>query len=88
MPSVKNFFAAAALVSMAQAKTHRVTATSNSKFDPDTVEAVKGDIVEFHFEKGNHSVTSGLYDFPCAPVDLGQGFFSGFIDTEDEKAVI
>jgi len=82
MPSIKSMLSGAVLASVASAKTIKVTAGDNS-FDPDTVEAAKGDIVEFHFDGGNHSVASGLYDFACTPSNLGSGFFSGFVEADD-----
>lgn len=82
MPSIKSLLAAAALASVARAETITVTASDKS-FDPDTIEASKGDIIEFHFDGGNHSVASGLYDYACTPSNLGTGFFSGFVEADD-----
>ena len=87
MPSLKSIITTAALATLATAKTVTVTAKSDNTFDPSTVEAESGDIVEFHFEPSNHSVVSGTYDYPCSPMQLGTGFFSGFIDTESGEAV-
>lgn len=85
MPSIKSVLATAALAAIARAETIQVTASGES-FDPDTIEAEEGDIIEFHFDGGNHSVASGLYDHACAPSNLGSGFFSGFVEA-DEGAV-
>lgn len=82
MPSFQAILTTAALLSLAQAETIRVTARDDS-FDPDTIEAEEGDIVEFRFDGGNHSVASGLYDFPCTPSNLGEGFFSGFVEADE-----
>lgn len=87
MPSLKSVLAAAALATVASAKTITVTAKSDNTFDPSTVEADTGDIIEFVFEPSNHSVVSGDYQTPCSPLPLGSGFFSGFIDTESGEAV-
>ena len=87
MPTFKNILATAALASLAHADVHTVTAREDNTFDPDTVKAAVGDTIEFRFERGNHSVTAGLYDFPCAPLEMQTSFFSGFIDTQDENAV-
>ncbi|KAI9167082.1 Extracellular serine-rich protein [Paramyrothecium foliicola] len=86
MPTLRSFFAAAALACLANAETIRVTATSDNKFDPDTVDAREGDVLEFHFEPRNHSVVAGDYRYPCSPLELGTGFYSGFISTDDDKA--
>lgn len=87
MIAIKSLLATAALASLAYAETHTITAREDNSFDPNDLKAAEGDVVEFHFERGNHSVVSGNYDFPCSPLDRGSGFFSGFIDTEDDMAV-
>lgn len=88
MPSVKSLLSAAALACLASAETIKITATSSNTFDPSSVTASHGDILEFHFEPKNHSVVSGLYAFPCTPMQLGTGFFSGFsFNTTDGEAV-
>ncbi|PNP38648.1 hypothetical protein TGAM01_v209777 [Trichoderma gamsii] len=87
MPSVKSLLSAAAVACLASAETIKITATSSNTFDPSTVTASHGDILEFHFEPKNHSVVSGLYAFPCTPMQLGTGFFSGFtFNTTDGEA--
>lgn len=87
MISIKALVAATAFASLACAETHTITAREDNTFDPDTLRAAQGDVVEFHFERGNHSVVAGNYDFPCSPMQLGDGFFSGFMDTDDDTAV-
>ncbi|RSL67734.1 hypothetical protein CEP54_003142 [Fusarium duplospermum] len=86
MPSFKTIFTSAALACLASAETIKVTATSDNKFEPDEVKAEKGDIIEFHFEPKNHSVVAGDYRYPCSPLDIGTGFFSGFVPTDDGTA--
>ena len=87
MPSLKTLLASAAMAYLATAKTIKITATSDNKFDPETVEAEKDDVIEFHFEPKNHSVVAGDYRYPCSPLDLGSGFFSGFLPTDSGSAV-
>lgn len=87
MPSLKSILATAAFASLAHAKTIRVTATDDNKFDPNDIKADKDDVVEFVFEPKNHSVVAGSYDFPCSPLQIGEGFWSGFIDSDDGEAV-
>jgi hypothetical protein len=77
----------ATLASLASTKTIKITATSDNTFDPDSIEADKDDVLEFHFEAKNHSVVAGDYQYPCSPLDLGSGFFSGFISTDSGTAV-
>ncbi|UKZ85303.1 uncharacterized protein TrAFT101_001170 [Trichoderma asperellum] len=87
MPSVKSLLSAAALACLASAETIKITATSSNTFEPSNITASHGDILEFHFEPKNHSVVSGLYAFPCTPMQLGTGFFSGFsFNTTDGEA--
>ncbi|KAF4459491.1 extracellular serine-rich [Fusarium albosuccineum] len=86
MPSFRTVFASAALASLASAKTIKITATSDNTFDPDEIEAEKGDVLEFHFEAQNHSVVAGDYRYPCSPMELGAGFFSGFVPTDSGSA--
>ncbi|KAF5020501.1 hypothetical protein F66182_7464 [Fusarium sp. NRRL 66182] len=86
MPSLKSMFVSAAVICLASAETIRITATSDNKFDPEEVEAEEGDVLEFYFEAKNHSVVAGDYRYPCSPLDLGSGFFSGFVPTDDGSA--
>ncbi|KAI6783410.1 uncharacterized protein J7T54_004437 [Emericellopsis cladophorae] len=87
MPRTQTFIAAAAmLLSVARADTITITAKADNTFEPNNVQADEGDMVEFRFARGNHSVVTGLYEFPCAPLDMGSGFFSGFVDTTDDEA--
>lgn len=87
MPSLKTLLASAAMAYLATAKTIKITATSDNKFDPEEVEAEKNDVLEFHFEPKNHSVVAGDYRYPCSPLDMGSGFFSGFLPTDSGSAV-
>jgi len=50
----------------------------NLTFTPNTVNATKGDILEFRFWAKNHSVVQGTWDEACKPINTG-GFFSGFV---------
>ncbi|RFU76553.1 hypothetical protein TARUN_5687 [Trichoderma arundinaceum] len=79
MPSFKSLFSAIAFACLVGADTIKITATSSNTFDPSTVKASDGDVLEFHFEAKNHTVVSGDYRYPCSPMELGTGFFSGFL---------
>jgi plastocyanin len=46
-------------------------------FEPTSVTASPGDVLEFHFQQFNHSVAMGDFSSPCMPATSG-GFFSGF----------
>lgn len=83
LPAVTAIFAVPAL-----ADTVKITA-SDDEFKPETVTAKKGDILEFHFGAGNHSVAMGDFDSingPCVPANEG-GFFSGYFDVESGESV-
>jgi plastocyanin len=47
-------------------------------FGPDTVTAVEGDILEFHFVSGTHQVVSADFAKPCEPVATA-GFASPMV---------
>ncbi|KJZ79268.1 hypothetical protein HIM_01419 [Hirsutella minnesotensis 3608] len=82
MPSLSTLLAAAAAVYVARGDTIRITAQDTNTFNPDTITAKPGDILEFHFQAKNHSVVSGTYESPCSPLQLGNGFYSGYIPAE------
>ena len=46
-------------------------------FDPDTVTANTGDLLQFHFFPKNHTVAQSSFSSPCTP-STG-GVFSGFM---------
>ena len=48
-------------------------------FVPDVIHADIGDIVEFSFLDGNHSVVRGDFASPCIPYQGINDFFSGFL---------
>ncbi|KID92372.1 extracellular serine-rich protein [Metarhizium guizhouense ARSEF 977] len=75
-----------ALVAVAQADTIKITAQNDNTFNPNSVTAKKGDVLEFHFQPKNHSVVAGDYKYPCSPLPIGSGFFSGYIDVESGEA--
>jgi plastocyanin len=45
-------------------------------FNPSTIKAAQGDMVQFQFNPLNHSVVQGSFEKPCQP--MSGGFFSGF----------
>lgn len=87
MPSLRTALASAAMVYLANAKTIKITATSDNFFNPESVTAEKDDVLEFHFQGKNHSVVAGDYQYPCSPMQLGTGFYSGFIAADGKEAV-
>jgi len=57
--------------------------TTGLKFDPQQVTAQKGDVVNFQFRGGNHTVTQSSFANPCAwqfnTATQQNGFNSGFV---------
>ncbi|KAM0431859.1 hypothetical protein ACHAPT_005111 [Fusarium lateritium] len=52
-------------------------------FEPSDLKAAVGDVVEFHFYKGSHSVAQSSFDKPCEPLN-STSFFSGDFDVTDK----
>jgi plastocyanin len=84
----KYTLAAAALASSVFAqkvKVHvvKVSATTNTlTFTPNNLTAAVGEMVQFQFGVGNHTVTQSTFDAPCVPVgDVSNvtGIYSGFM---------
>ncbi|TWU78840.1 hypothetical protein ED733_007484 [Metarhizium rileyi] len=86
--------ALATLLSSAQANVnvHRVAVGMNPdknetalKFFPEKITAQPGEMVQFQFWTGNHTVTQSSFDDPCAPVSRtnssAPGIFSSFQPT-------
>ncbi|CAN8103346.1 unnamed protein product [Discula destructiva] len=77
----------AALASVASAQTvHVVTVASSNNsliYTPNNVKAAVGDMVQFQFVAGNHTVTQSTFDQPCRPIDTVMtnvtGFHSGYM---------
>ena len=70
-------------------ETIKITAGENNKFDPESVTAKSGDILEFRFGPKNHSVAMGEFDSingPCVPANEG-GFFSGYFAVDSGESV-
>ncbi|KAI0181307.1 hypothetical protein GGR52DRAFT_583709 [Hypoxylon sp. FL1284] len=76
-----------ALLGLASAqKVHVVSVSSANKtlaFYPDNLKADVGDMVQFQFRSGNHSVVQSTFDKPCAPMNENSnmtGMFSGYMN--------
>ena len=84
----KNTLAAAALVSSVfaqEVKVHvvKVSGTTNTlAFSPSKLTAAVGEMVQFQFGVGNHTVTQSTFDAPCVPISSKTGvtgIHSGFM---------
>lgn len=82
-------FTTAALLTLVGAvsaqKVHVVSVGSTNgtlAFSPDSVKADVGDMLQFQFRGGNHSVAQSNFDNPCSPiadhVSNATGIFSGY----------
>ena len=58
---------------------------SGFTFSPDTITAKVGDVVNFHFYPGDHSVTQSTFEAPCKPSGAN-AIFSGFINSNSGEA--
>lgn len=61
-----------------------VSTTNNSLvYSPSSVTAAAGDMVQFQFVAGNHTVTQSTFDQPCTPISNIMsnvtGFHSGYM---------
>ena len=76
--------ALAAVAPLALAETFEVTVGAGGEFafEPTSVEAVAGDIINFSFYPKSHTVTQSTFDTPCAP--LAGGFATEVIATTAE----
>ncbi|KAM0563501.1 hypothetical protein ACHAPJ_001222 [Fusarium lateritium] len=85
-PSTLNLLALSALpAALAAGSVHVVKVGDGGlKFEPSQTKAAVGDIVEFHFYPGMHSVAQSSFKKPCEPLN-STSFFSG--DFSPEKKV-
>lgn len=62
-------------------KTHDVQVGPGGKlvYEPAYVHAKAGDVVRFHFNPKNHTVTQSTFDAPCTGLAEGWGFRTGFV---------
>ncbi|KAI3327954.1 Cupredoxin [Xylariaceae sp. AK1471] len=84
----------AALLGLASAQTvHVVSVSSSNKslaFYPDNIKAAAGDMIQFQFLAGNHSVVQSNFDNPCTPIQAhvanATGMFSGYMNVAASAA--
>jgi len=75
-----------ALLGLASAQTLHVVSVSGEgdwalKFTPDNIKVPVGDMIQFQFRAGNHSVVQSTFDNPCEPIKMHtgtEGFYSGY----------
>ncbi|KAI1425569.1 Cupredoxin [Xylaria sp. FL1777] len=85
---------ATALMGLASAQTVHVVSVSSSNnslaFYPDNLKANVGDMVQFQFLAGNHSVVQSNFDNPCTPIQAHvanqTGVFSGYMNVAASAA--
>jgi len=78
--------ALAALASVASAQQRvnvvRVAQNGSLTFTPNDIRVNVGEMVQFQFAAGNHTVTQSTFDQPCQPIAMHSnitGFHSGFV---------
>ncbi|KAI0101888.1 Cupredoxin [Nemania sp. FL0031] len=84
----------AALLGLSSAQlVHVVSVSSSNKslaFYPDTLTADVGDMIQFQFLAGNHSVVQSNFDNPCTPIQShvanATGMFSGYMNVAASAA--
>ena len=59
-------------------------------FVPNTVKAAVGDIIQFQFSNGNHTVTQSAADAPCQPLQatVPTAIHSGHIPFQDGQTTV
>lgn len=66
------------------------SANGSLVYSPDNVKAAVGDMVQFQFVAGNHTVTQSTFDQPCKPINSVMsnvtGFHSGFMPVAASQA--
>ncbi|RYP10983.1 hypothetical protein DL765_007944 [Monosporascus sp. GIB2] len=75
-----------ALLGLASAQRLHVVSVSGEgdwalKFAPDNIKVPVGDMIQFQFRAGNHSVVQSTFDNPCEPIKMHtgtEGFYSGY----------
>ncbi|KAI1817096.1 hypothetical protein GGS20DRAFT_98583 [Poronia punctata] len=78
------------LLTLASAQKVHVVSVSSSAgaktFTPDNLKAAAGDMIQFQFLAGNHSVVQSNFDNPCTPIQQHvsnqTGMFSGYMDVQ------
>lgn len=54
------------------------TANNSLVYTPDNIKANPGEMVQFQFVAGNHTVTQSTFDQPCTPISTVQSNVTGF----------
>lgn len=75
-----------ALLGLASAQNLHVVSVSGEgdwalKFSPENIQVPVGDMIQFQFRAGNHSVVQSNFDNPCEPISMhadAEGFYSGY----------
>ncbi|TRX92826.1 hypothetical protein FHL15_006232 [Xylaria flabelliformis] len=85
--------ATALLGLVAAQKVHVVSVSSANKslaFYPDNLKPAVGDMIQFQFLAGNHSVVQSNFDNPCTPIQqhdsTQKGMFSGYMNVAASAA--
>ncbi|KAI0013250.1 hypothetical protein F4779DRAFT_613778 [Xylariaceae sp. FL0662B] len=84
----------AALLGVASAQNVHVvsvgTTDGSPVFKPDNIKANVGEMIQFQFRGGNHSVAQSTFDNPCSPISQSSnmtGFFTGYQPVDASQAM-
>ncbi|KAI1343921.1 Cupredoxin [Xylariaceae sp. FL0016] len=84
----------AALMGLAAAQNVHVVSVGSTNgsniFSPNSLTAATGDMIQFQFRAGNHSVVQSNFDNPCMPISESTGatgMFSGFMNVAASEAM-
>lgn len=88
-------FASALMGALASAQTVHVVSVGSTgenplTFSPNNLQAAAGDMIQFQFRAGNHTVTQSTFDQPCMPISMftnATGIYSGFQPVEASAAM-
>ncbi|WVQ69058.1 uncharacterized protein L199_007270 [Kwoniella botswanensis] len=86
----RSLFLLTLMVSPVFSATHTVNVASNKSltFEPSEVKAELGDIIEFRFLAGNHTVTQSTFASPCTNAGFNSGQIPGNPDSPTSYSIL
>ncbi|KAK6903920.1 hypothetical protein L486_03496 [Kwoniella mangroviensis CBS 10435] len=86
----QSLFLLALMISPVFSATHTVSVANNKSltFEPSEVKAELGDIIEFKFLAGNHTVTQSTFASPCTNAGFNSGQIPGNADSPTSYSIL
>ncbi|WWD00382.1 hypothetical protein V866_007294 [Kwoniella sp. B9012] len=86
----RSLFLLTLMISPVFSATHTVNVANNKSltFEPSEVKAELGDIIEFKFLAGNHTVTQSTFASPCANAGFNSGQIPGNPDSPTSYSIL